>query len=222
MLAELEQLEKKYDSNVPAPESNSPSDDSLSEVKAFKDKKKRTASRVPVEEVVPSFLTQSDSTSSSPAAILGWLAGTIVLLIVLAAQYLHVNSIQLAQNPTFRPILESLCSMTSCALPLIKAPGQIITVNHDVRSHPKRSNALEVHLTFKNKAAFTQDYPILEIIFSNPRGEVIARRKFTPVEYLTGNIQNTRSLKNNQSQEITLNIVDPDPGSLLSFQFNYL
>lgn len=154
--------------------------------------------------------------------MLGWLAGTIVLLLLLAAQYLHVNSTKFSQDPGIRPFLETLCPITKCPLPLIKTPRKIVTVSHDVRSHPRVNNALEIQLIFKNKASNTQGYPILEITFSNPLGEVIARRKFSPDEYLTGDIQYERGLKANQSQEINIKIVDPDPGALLSFQFNYL
>ncbi|RKZ92702.1 MAG: hypothetical protein DRQ43_08805 [Gammaproteobacteria bacterium] len=174
------------------------------------------------EEVVPSFLTQKDSSSSSPTAIFGWLAATIVLLVVLAAQYLHFNSTQFSQDKEIRPLLDFLCPLTGCPLPLIKTPGKIVTVTHDVRTHPTVKNALEIQLIFKNKAAYTQSYPILEITFSNPVGEVIARRKFLPDEYIKTNNDYHSGLKNNQKQEINLKIVDPDPSSLLSFQFNYL
>ncbi len=174
------------------------------------------------EEVVPSFLTQTESSHTSPAAMLGWLSGTIILLLVLAAQYLHVNSIKFSQDRSFRPLLETLCPITNCALPLLSQPGKIVTVSHDVRSHPGVNNALEIHLTFKNKAPHTQNYPILEITFSNPLGEVVAQRKFIPDEYLSGDIQYSRGLKTNQTQEVNLKIVDPNPDSELSFQFNYL
>lgn len=173
------------------------------------------------EEVVPSFLTQDDSSSSSSMVIIGWLTATIIVLLVLASQYLHFNSIKLSQDPQIRPILESICPLTGCSLPLMKSPKKVITVTHDVRTHPTVKNALEIQLTFKNKAAYTQSYPILEITFSNPVGEIIARRQFLPDEYMkSGNY--TSGLKSNQSQEISLKIVDPDPDSLLSFQFNYL
>ena len=174
------------------------------------------------EEVVPSFLTQKDSLSSSPTAIFGWLAATIVLLAVLAAQYLHVNSTQFSQDKEIRPLLDFLCPLTGCPLPLIKTPRKIVTVTHDVRTHPTVKNALEIQLIFKNKAAYTQSYPILEITFSSPVGEVIARRKFLPYEYMKTNNNHRSGLKSNQKQEINLKIVDPDPSSLLSFQFNYL
>ncbi len=252
LLAELEQLESDFrkdevnsnsnldasdehilsiDGNLPA-DGSSPSDGSLpvadgslpvADGSSSTTETSQANSKSFQEEVVPSFLTQSNTASSSPAAMLGWFSGTIILILLLGAQYLHFNSVQFAQNPEFRPLLETLCPITGCTLPLVKTPGKIITVSHDVRSHPEVSNALEVQLSFKNKAAYTQAYPIVEITFSNPSGEVIARRKFLPEEYLSSKDKekSRQGLKPNQVQEINLKIVDPDPGSLLSFQFNY-
>ncbi|MCP3852865.1 MAG: DUF3426 domain-containing protein [Gammaproteobacteria bacterium] len=174
------------------------------------------------EEVVPSFLTQSDSKSSSPTSMFSWLAGTILLLLVLGVQYLHVNSTQLSQDKNIRPLLETICPITNCSLPLIRTPRKIVTVSHDVRTHPTVNNALEIQLIFKNKASYTQSYPLLKVTFSNSRGEVVASRNFLPDEYLTGDIQAARGIKSNQRQEVNLKIIDPDPGALLSFQFNYL
>ena len=234
LLAELEQLESDFLNNdkISPADSSSSADGTLSADGSKEEQSitsinsslenKEVSSQGLQEEVVPSFLTQSSTSSSSPAVMLGWLAGTIVLLLLLAAQYLHVNSTKFSQDPGIRPFLETLCPITKCPLPLIKTPRKIVTVSHDVRSHPRVNNALEIQLIFKNKASYTQGYPILEITFSNPLGEVIARRKFSPDEYLTGDIQYERGLKANQSQEINIKIVDPDPGALLSFQFNYL
>jgi hypothetical protein len=232
LLAELEQLENDFLSNEAASGSPTPlsneadisdldisdlanNDDSLN-AKTHKEK-----SQLVHEEVVPSFLTQTSS-SSNPVTVFAWSAATVLLLVFLAAQYLHFNSIKFAQDASIRPILEALCPITQCALPLRSNPKKIVTVTHDVRTHPNTKNALEIYLTFKNKAPYTQTYPKLEVVFSNSLGETIARRKFMPNEYLSKEISLQQGIKNNQSQKIHLQIVDPDPDSLLSFQFNYL
>jgi len=144
------------------------------------------------------------------------------MVVILGSQYLHFNSQHLAQNKTFRPFLEILCSISQCELPLLKVSDKIVTVEHDVFSHKTYKQALEVQLTFKNKAAVTQAYPVLEIVFSNPLGKVIAQRKFPPEKYIEDQSQLNQGMKPNQRQIIRLDIVDPDPGALLSFQFNYL
>ena len=174
------------------------------------------------EEVVPSFLTQADTPQSHPTAVFAWLAATIVFLFVLAGQYLYFDSKELAQNPQIHALVKPFCQLTGCTLPLIKTPRKIVTVTHDVRTFGAINNALEIQLTFKNKASYTQSYPLLEITFLNPMGNVVARRKFSPAEYMSSTDNYAQGLKSNQSQDINLKIVDPDPTSLLSFQFNYL
>ncbi len=174
------------------------------------------------EEVVPSFLTQKDAPQLHPTAVFAWLAATIVFLFVLAGQYLYFNSKDFADNPQMHTIIKPFCQLTGCTLPLIKTPRKIVTVTHDVRSFGPIKNTLEIQLTFKNKASYTQSYPLLEITFLNPVGNVVARRKFSPAEYMSSADDYTQGLKSNQSQDINLKIVDPDPKSFLSFQFNYL
>ena len=170
----------------------------------------------------PSFFRQSTFNKQSAVVLFSWLAGCVVLILLLGAQYLHFNSKHLAQDDTYRPFLEILCPISHCKLPLFKVTRKIITIEHDVYSHKTYENALEVQLTFKNKASTHQAYPVLEIIFSNPLGAVIAQRKFSPVEYLENKKLSTQGMKPNQSQKVKLHIIDPDPSALLSFQFNYL
>lgn len=232
VLTELEQLENEFnatDSELNS-HSNKESDDlnnefdneAEQEVSSISSQAQHANVPVVEEEVVPSFLTQNSSQSSSPASMFGWLFATLIMLSLLAAQYLHFNSLKLADNPDFRPFLETLCPITGCIIPLRKAPDKIITTNHDVHTHPSVNDALQIQLSFKNKADFTQAYPILEVLFSDPRGEIIARRKFSPDEYLKNNAAYVSGIKPNQTEKVDLQIVDPDPGALLSFQFNYL
>ena len=170
----------------------------------------------------PSFFKQSRFIKQSAAALFSWLIASVLLILLLGAQYLHFNSNSLTQNNSYRPLLEVICPISQCELGLLKSTRQIVTIDHDVYSHNKYENALEVQLTFKNKAAENQAYPIVEIIFSNPLGAVIAQRRFLPAEYINNKNQISQGMKANQSQKIKLDIIDPDPSTLLSFEFNYL
>ena len=76
--------------------------------------------------------------------------------------------------------------MTSYPQRDVKYP--IITVKHDIHSHQTIKDVLEVQLTFKNKASYKQAYPIVEIIFSDPLGKIIAQRKLSPEEYLNNKV----------------------------------
>lgn len=170
----------------------------------------------------PSYFKQSSFIKQSAGSLFSWFVACILLVLLLGAQYLHFNSNKLAQNTTYRPFLETLCPITQCELPLNKATRQIVTVDHDVYSHKVYENALEVQLTFKNKSNAPQAYPILEIIFSNPLGAVIAQRKFLPEDYIENKKLLSEGMKVNQSQKVKFDIIDPEPKAFLSFQFNYL
>ncbi|MCU7835000.1 MAG: zinc-ribbon domain-containing protein [gamma proteobacterium symbiont of Taylorina sp.] len=195
-------------------------DTSLPERKIASSSAKGTSSNNSDDE--PAYFKQSNFIRQSSAVLFSWLAGCIILALILGTQYLHFNSSYLAQDKTFRPFLEILCPISQCELPLLKATHQIVTVEHDIYSHKKYKDALEVRLTFKNKASAAQAYPVLEIVFSNPLGAEIAQRRFLPDEYLNDKSQLSQGMKPNQSQTIKLDIIDPDPSALLSFQFNYL
>ncbi len=231
ILAELDQLEQEFNTQDSQTRTETESktkpdstDNDFEDTAEHEVAEITQSTAVPVveEEVVPSFLNQNAAKSGSPASLFGWLFATLLMLLLLAAQYLHFNSMQLADNPDYRSFLETLCPITGCVLPLRKAPDKIITINHDVHTHTSVKDALEIQLSFRNKADFTQQFPVLEVIFSNPRSEIIARRQFRPDEYLNSNISYIAGIKPNQTEKIDLEIVDPDPGALLSFQFNYL
>ena len=168
------------------------------------------------------YFNQSSFSKQSPVALFSWLAATVLLILLLGVQYLHFNSSRLAQNDTYRPFLEILCPISKCELPFFKSTRKIVTIDHDVYSHKIFKNALEVQLTFKNKAAIKQAFPVLEITFYNPLGAVIAQRKFQPDEYIENKTQLSQGMNPNQTQKVKLDIIDPDPTALLSFQFNYL
>lgn len=83
-----------------------------------------------------------------------------------------------------------------------------------------------VNVTMKNNAAFAQPYPVMQIDFSDIRGNSVAARRFWPEEYLaTANqLHNTEHpplLPPNTSANITLEIQDPGKQAM-TYEFNFL
>lgn len=235
LLQQIDQLEGKYTGASPhdgqgfdqksaaAQQTQSPASAQQNVPPIEKTISMEAQTKLPVEtEEKPGYFTQSSFSRQSSLALFSWLAGTILLILLLGAQYLHFNSRQLAHNNTYRPFLEILCPISQCKLPLFKSTKKIVTINHDIYSHKVFENALEVQLTFKNKSTIKQAYPVLEIIFFNPLGSVIAQRKFLADEYIDNKTQLSQGMKPSQTQKVKLDIIDPDPTALLSFQFNYL
>ncbi|MCK5666992.1 MAG: DUF3426 domain-containing protein [Thiotrichaceae bacterium] len=220
LLQQLDQLEGKYTSA--SSDDEQCLDEELTAVEPPPASSAKNIPQIEKTEQEPGYFNQSSFSRQSSAALFSWLAGTILLILLLGVQYLHFNSSQLAHNNTYRPFLEILCPISQCKLPLFKSTKKIVTTNHDIYSHKVFENALEVQLTFKNKSTIKQAYPVLEIIFFNPLGTVIAQRKFLADEYIENKTQLSQGINPGQTQQVRLDIIDPDPTALLSFQFNYL
>lgn len=100
-----------------------------------------------------------------------WSSGIILLLALLAIQYVYAMRNDLARTPEFRPVLEQLCAVVKnfarCEIPLRRALTQIEMQGRNIRPHPRFENALLVSVTLLNKASFRQAYPAIELTLAD-------------------------------------------------------
>lgn len=113
-----------------------------------------------------------------------WGLGNLLLLLLLAGQFLFFYHDDLAKKAAWRPAMAEFCRYAGCRL----RPPQNITLfdllQTTIAPHPKYENALRIRTTLVNRAAFPQAYPWMEVSLTNNAGNVIARRTFTPAQYL--------------------------------------
>lgn len=138
-----------------------------------------------------------------------WTAGIVVAVLVLAGQYLMFNFDRLARDDNYRPALGQACQWLGCQLPERDDLSQIRSSNLVVRSHPRASNALAVDAILINRADFKQHFPIMELQFTDLSGDIIAGRRFTPDEYLSGELSGMTTMPVRQPVHVSLEIVDP-------------
>ncbi len=80
-----------------------------------------------------------------------------------------------------------------------------------VRSHPELDNALIVDSILLNNAPFEQPFPHFTLSFSDLDGKPLAWRRFTPREYLGGELAGAALMPRGQPVHISLEIEDPGP-----------
>lgn len=148
-------------------------------------------------------------------------AGIGLLVLLLAGQWAYFNRADLAMKPTWRPMVERLCSLASCDLPLPVDLDQVTLLNRDVRQHPEVEDALLVNATLVNQAGFTQSYPVLSIRFSDLSGKPVAERRFLPAEYLGAAVRYRDGMAPSSPVQVVLEIEDPGEEAV-SFQFDFL
>jgi predicted Zn finger-like uncharacterized protein len=148
-------------------------------------------------------------------------AGIGLLVLLLAGQWAYFNRADLAMKPSWRPVVERICSVTACELPLPSDIGQVALLDRDVRRHPEVRDALLVNATLVNRAAFIQSYPVLSIRFSDLAGKPIAERRFRPVEYLGEGFNHDDGMAPAAPVHVVLEIEDPGEEAV-SFEFDFL
>ncbi|MDR0578484.1 MAG: zinc-ribbon domain-containing protein [Candidatus Accumulibacter sp.] len=113
-----------------------------------------------------------------------------VLALALAGQVLfHFRGELALAVPALRPALESFSLALDGPLPLPKHADLVSIEASDLQSDPARAGLLVLNATLRNKAAYGQAYPSLELSLTDLRNTVIARRVFAPADYLPARTQ---------------------------------
>jgi hypothetical protein len=141
------------------------------------------ATNIPVLDE-PLELNPAPVQKSSVLTGVAYALTSLLLIAVLAAQYLAYHFHTLSQNPTLRPWLGSICQTGLCALPPRSDISQIRSEELSLRSHPELDDALILQMNFRNMAGFSQPLPALDLIFTDIRGTAVAGRRFQPWDYL--------------------------------------
>lgn len=140
-----------------------------------------------------------------------WLAGSIVLSLVLGLQYCWFNKDVLAVDTRFRPYFLYLCNVTNCELPDFLDAETLSTTDLVIRTHPSINNGLVVDAILRNEAAYRQRFPSLKLRFADLNGNTLAQRTFSPDLYLAGELAGMQYIPAVTEVRLSLDIVDPGP-----------
>jgi predicted Zn finger-like uncharacterized protein len=149
-----------------------------------------------------------------------WGLGAVALLLLALGQVAWQQRATLLSHPQGRALLDAVCSIAGCELPLQSAPELITIERRSIASHPDRANALRVSLVFVNRAAFTQRYPTIELSFFDARESLVARRRFEPREYLDKPAAGPLPLKPGEPVEVVMDLEDPGQ-QVTGFRFDF-
>jgi predicted Zn finger-like uncharacterized protein len=140
---------------------------------------------------------------------LAW--GLLILLAImaLAGQYIWYHYDELARQDEYRPWFQVVCPQIGCKVPTKVDITLLKSSNLIVRSHPDFKGALVVDAIIYNRAAFSQPFPLLELRFADPTGQLIASRRFKPSEYLSGEMAGKAEMPPQTPIHIALDILDP-------------
>ncbi len=148
-----------------------------------------------------------------------WVGFGLVTLALL--QTLYVSRNWLAHQPVTSSVTRSICKTLGCSITPKRDPTKIDVTSRNVYAHPNEPGSLIITATMKNKAAYEQPIPLIEVSFLDKDNHTIALRRFRPEEYTQESRTNKKLFTANET--ITLRIKIEDPGKeAVTFQFNFL
>lgn len=114
-----------------------------------------------------------------------WAIGAFLLLLLLLAQATYFLRVDLAARvPALKPVLEGYCKLLKCSIPLPRKADLMSIESSDLEADPAHENHITLNALLRNRATFTQAFPDIELSLTDTDDKPLARRSFTPRDYL--------------------------------------
>ena len=141
-----------------------------------------------------------------------WAIASLLLLLLLFAQAAYFFRIDLAARlPNLKPVLAGYCKILNCTLPLPRHTDLINIESSDLEADPANGNRIVLSALLRNRAPYAQAFPDLELTLNDSLDRPLARRMFTPSDYLSSADSEAAGLQPNLELSIKLHL---DTGNL--------
>jgi hypothetical protein len=149
-----------------------------------------------------------------------WIVASSLLLLLAFAQALYFYRIEIASRlPGVKPALTGYCELLKCVIFLPEKIELLSIESSDLQADPLQPNVVTFSALLHNRAEYTQAYPSLELSLTDTEDQVLARRVFTPAEYLHANNDEKQGLGANRELNIQLHL---DSGDLRPMGYKLL
>lgn len=149
-----------------------------------------------------------------------WLAGSLLLLLLLGAQVGWQFRDDLIRFEAGRQAIGLVCRVTGCVTPQRRDLDRILIQGRNLTTHPDNSDALLLQLSLINTAAFSQPFPTLTLSLFNDEGSLIARRTFAVSDYLPADYAGQGMMPQAQPVLVELELIDPG-NEVTGFSFDF-
>lgn len=114
-----------------------------------------------------------------------WLLGALLLLLALLAQAAyHYRSAIVVLVPEAKPYAAALCATLGCELPLPRRIELMSIEASDLQADTTNPDVMVLTATLKNRAAFEQQLPSLELTLTDAQDQQVVRRVLAPRDYV--------------------------------------
>ncbi|WP_439133266.1 DUF3426 domain-containing protein [Pseudomaricurvus sp.] len=143
-----------------------------------------------------------------------WGSLSLLACLGIVTQLAYFKFDEYSRTEPWRQGYAAICPMLGCSLPSLSDPRRVKAYNLVVRSNPETPGTLIIDSILLNTANFEQPFPDFALTFSNLQGKQVAFRRFTPKEYLGGELAGATRMPSGQPVHISLEVVDPGPDAV--------
>lgn len=134
-----------------------------------------------------------------------WAAGAIIAILLLVAQSAYFLRVDLAARlPAVKPALITYCQLLGCSVPFPQKSALISIESSSLDADPTRENQITLNALLRNHASFNQAFPSLSLTLNDNQDKPLARRLFTPAEYLPADENEKSGFRGNHEINIKL------------------
>src|SRR5262249_31708624 len=135
-----------------------------------------------------------------------WIAGSVILVVLLFAQGLFFFGSDIAASvPPLRVVLAESCEWLGCRIALARIPDQLYIEASDMQVlNPARASEVLLTATIRNRAPVAQELPLLEVTLTDALNQTAARKVFYPVQYLDKTQEQLAAVGSNQELLVKL------------------
>jgi len=144
-----------------------------------------------------------------PPAVV-WAFGILVALTLLAAQFFYFYRNELAQLPQLRSPLAQFCALLRCRLFDAQSAAVPQLEKTQIAPHPRYANVLRIRASLVNRSDHAQRLPLMEVSLTDNDGKLLARRTFTPREYLETLPADVAPLAAHVAVSALIDVTNPD------------
>jgi len=150
-----------------------------------------------------------------------WFLVAPPLAALLLGQFAYFYRNELAQLPQLRPTLAEFCRLAQCELPPPAANLVPELIKTKIAPHPRYANVLRIRASMVNRTDNVQLPPLMEVGLTDNAGQLLARRTFTPREYLGSRAAAAAPLSPNVVANALLDVTNPD-GKATGFEIRLI
>lgn len=133
-------------------------------------------------EPPPSFMRPKRRRKRGFSVVYGGGTALMVLLGIVQIAVIFRGDLMI-RWPQSRPVLIQLCDVFGCSVNWPTQADQLAVIGTELQAIPG-TDALELTAVIRNRAGFKQALPAIEVTLTDARNRALARKVFTPADYL--------------------------------------